>query len=125
MMARNFKELEEKMPLASRRRGQAKSKRLLAELLLPELRRLSGMTQVDLARSLGIKQPTLSRLESKADMQISTLMRIVEALGGQLEIVIHLPSGDYCLGQFSPSSHLADPPGEYAAPKHRSPLRPD
>lgn len=118
-MARHFKELEAKMPVASRRRGQAKARRLLVELLLPELRRLSGMTQVDLARSLGIKQPTLSRLESRADMQISTLTRIVEALGGQLEIVIHLPSGDYRLGQFSPSGDLADPPGEYAVPKRR------
>ena len=54
---------------------------------LKELRRLAGKTQVELARSMGIAQPTLSRLEVQADMQISTLRRLVAALGGKLEIV--------------------------------------
>ena len=112
-MARKFSELEAKMPAASRQRAQAKAQRLLAELLLPEIRRLSGMTQVELARSLGIKQPTLSRLEGQDDMQVSTLKRIVEALGGQLDIVVHLPTGDYRLGQFNPAHGIAEAPEEY------------
>ena len=45
LMARKFSELEAKMPAASRKRAQAKAQRMLAELLLPEIRRLSGMTQ--------------------------------------------------------------------------------
>ena len=44
-MARKFSELEAKMSAASRKRAQAKAQRMLAELLLPEIRRLSGMTQ--------------------------------------------------------------------------------
>jgi hypothetical protein len=33
-------------------------------------------------------------------MQISTLRRLIHALGGELEIVIHLPGGDIRLRQF-------------------------
>lgn len=123
-MARNFRELEAKMPSASRQRAQARARRMLAEMLLPEMRRLSGMTQVELAQALGIKQPTLSRIESQDDMQVSTLQRIVEALGGQLDIVVHLPAGDYRLGQFvRTASCVAESAPEYGAatpaPKHR------
>jgi hypothetical protein len=53
------------------------------------------------AAKLGIKQPTLSRLESQDDMQISTLRRLIEALGGKLEIVAHLPKGDIRITQFT------------------------
>jgi hypothetical protein len=47
-----------------------------------------------------VKQPTLSRLESQDDMQISTLNRLIEALGGKLEIIAHLPGGDIRISQF-------------------------
>jgi transcriptional regulator with XRE-family HTH domain len=120
MMARKFSELEARMPAASRQRAQAKAQRMLAELLLPEIRHLTGMTQVELARALGIKQPTLSRLEAQGDMQVSTLKRIVEALGGELDIVVHLPAGDYRLGQFKPAPTVAEAPAKYASRKPAS-----
>jgi hypothetical protein len=33
-------------------------------------------------------------------MQISTLRRVIEALGGELEMIARLPSGDVRLSQF-------------------------
>jgi len=72
----------------------------LNEMLLSEIRRLAGLTQEQLAASLGVKQPTLSQLESQDDMQISTLRRIVEKLGGELEIIATLPTGRVALSQF-------------------------
>jgi transcriptional regulator with XRE-family HTH domain len=69
-------------------------------MLLAELCKSAGVTQEELALSLGIKQPTLSRLESQNDMQISTLRRVIESLGGELEIIAHLPDGDVRLSQF-------------------------
>ena len=60
-----------------------------------------GLTQEELAATLGVKQPTVSRLESQNDMQISTLRRLIQALGGELEIVVHLPGGDVRLRQFT------------------------
>ena len=89
-----------------RRRVQARAKKMLGEMLLSEVRKLSGRTQTELAAALGVKQPTLSRLEVQDDMQISMLRRIVEALGGKLEIVAKLPRGRFALRQFEQRAEL-------------------
>ena len=57
------------------RRPTWRAKEMLAEMLLAEVRQSVGLTQEELAATLGIKQPTLSRLESQHDMQVSTLQR--------------------------------------------------
>lgn len=99
-MARNFRELENRMPVESRVRVKKRAREMMTEMLLSELRKSAGITQEELASSLGIKQPTLSRMESQSDMQISTLRRLIESLGGELEIIAHLPDGDVRLSQF-------------------------
>jgi predicted XRE-type DNA-binding protein len=45
------------------------------------------MSQQHVAETLGVKQPSLSKLEKQPDMQISTLRKIAKALGGELEIL--------------------------------------
>ncbi len=99
-MVRNFKELEANMRPESLARSKARAKEMMAEMLLAEIRRAVGLTQEQVAASLGIKQPSLSRLESQDDMQISTLRRLVAALGGELEIIAHLPGGAIRITQF-------------------------
>ena len=99
-MARNFKELEANMRPESLARAKTRAKEMMAEMLLSEIRREVGLTQEELAASLGIKQPSLSRLESQDDMQISTLRRLIVALGGELEIIAHLPGGAIRITQF-------------------------
>ena len=103
-MARNFKELEAKMSPESRLRVKARTREMMAEMLLAEIRKSVGLTQEDLAAALGIKQPSLSKLENQDDMQISTLRRLIEALGGQLEIIAHLPKEDIRIRQFQEAS---------------------
>lgn len=99
-MKRKFSELQAGMDPKRLVRAKAKSKEMMAEMLLAEIRRQTGMTQDELAESLGIKQPTLSKLESQSDMQISTLQRVIEALGGHLELIAHLPRGEVRISQF-------------------------
>jgi predicted transcriptional regulator len=99
-MARNFRELESKMRPETLARAKLRAKEMMAEMLLSEIRNAVGLTQEELAATLGIKQPTLSRLESQNDMQISTLQRLVRGLGGELEIVAHLPTGTIRIRQF-------------------------
>ena len=103
-MARNFRELEEKMSPQSRARAEARAKDAMAEMLLAEIRKSVGLTQEELAESMGITQPGLSKLENQDDMQISTLRRLIEALGGQLEIIAHLPRGDIRIRPFKQAS---------------------
>jgi transcriptional regulator with XRE-family HTH domain len=96
----NWNDLMKRMPAHRRARIEAGVREDLAEMLLSEVRRSAGLTQEQLAGELGVKQPTLSQLESQDDMQISTLRRIIEALGGELEIIASLPSGRIALTQF-------------------------
>ena len=99
-MARNFRELEAQMTPERSARVEAMARDMMAEMLLAEVRKHAGLTQTDLAKALGIKQPSLSKLEAQEDMQISTLRGIVKALGGELELVANLPGGTIKLSQF-------------------------
>ena len=97
---RSIDVLREKMGPRRVAKAKSRAKEMQAEMLLAELRKLEGVTQVGLAEKLGIKQPAISQLEQQDDMQVSTLQRIVKALGGVLEFTVRLPSGEYRVGQF-------------------------
>jgi len=99
-MARNFKELEARLTPQRLAKAEMKAKGILADMLLVEIRKQMGLTQKELAAALNIKQPTLSKLEAREDMHIGTLRRIIEALGGELELIAHLPGVDVRLNQF-------------------------
>src|ERR1700686_560912 len=103
-MAKSFDDLvkrttTKKTQAMASRRTQA----LLGELLLSEVRRLAGKSQEEVAVTLGMKQPSLSKLEKQTDMQISTLRKIVKALGGELEVLARFPKGTVKIDQFDPS----------------------
>jgi len=69
-------------------------------MLLSDLRKATGYSQKALAMKLKMKQPSLSKLEHARDMQVTTLQKLVGALGGELEIVCRFPKGDVRLVQF-------------------------
>lgn len=54
---------------------------------LAELRRARAFTQTTLGQALGVSQAQVSRIESQADLYLSTLENYVEAMGGRLELV--------------------------------------
>jgi transcriptional regulator with XRE-family HTH domain len=100
-MAKSFDELVKRTTTKrTRDRAAERTKDLLRELLLSELRRATGKSQGELAAMLSIKQPSLSKLEKQSDMQISTLQRIVAALGGELEMLARFPKGVVRVKQF-------------------------
>jgi transcriptional regulator with XRE-family HTH domain len=104
-MAKSFDALVKRATTKQTRdRAERRTKELLGELLLSELRKATGKTQGTLAAKLDIKQPSLSKLESQSDMQISTLQRIVAALGGELEVLARFPRGAIKLSQFAKPS---------------------
>ncbi len=99
-MAHKFEKLEKKMDNGRVKRAKTKAAEIMAEMLLTEIRKEAGFTQEELAKTMHIKQPSLSKLESQDDMQVSTLNRLIEALGGRLEIIAHMPRGDIRITQF-------------------------
>lgn len=89
-MARTLDQVLEGLP-AKRR---AKIERRAGELAttLKDLREAFAHTQVELAQNLGVGQDTISRIERRSDMLLSTLRRYVEAMGGRLELVARFPN---------------------------------
>ncbi len=87
-MARNLEQVLAKLP----RNRREKVERRAAELAtLKDLRQAVQRTQEELASSLGVGQDTISRLEQRSDMLISTLKRYVRAMGGELDLVARFP----------------------------------
>ena len=100
-MAKSFDVLVKRTTTkATRDRAAARTQELLAELLVGELRQAAGKSQRELAKVLGIKQPSLSKLENQSDIQVSTLQKIVQALGGELDLVARFPKGDVRIRQY-------------------------
>jgi transcriptional regulator with XRE-family HTH domain len=58
---------------------------------LQELRRARKLTEVRVAKALGITQDSVSRLEKRSDLLLSTLRKTVEAMGGTLSLVAEFP----------------------------------
>ena len=54
---------------------------------LRELRKSLGITQKQLSESLKVSQPVISDMENRADYQLTTLRRVVQAMGGELDVI--------------------------------------
>ena len=92
-MGRRLDDVVAALPRERRVRIDARFEELRAEVKgLGDLRRAAGKAQAEIALTLKIKQPSVSKIEKQADMYISTLRSYVEALGGQLELIVRFPS---------------------------------
>ena len=99
-MPNNFKSLRERMSPQARERSRALAAKYRAEMALDELREARDMTQVHLAKVLGVNQAAVSKLERRTDMYVSTLQDFVKAMGGELKITARFPEGTVEINQF-------------------------
>lgn len=72
--------------------------RLRAELepriaLMRELRKMLGMTQVEVANLLGVTQSNISKIEAGGDPSLSILSRMADAKGMRLRLAVEAPDG--------------------------------
>lgn len=64
------------------------------QIALSMLRDELNISQTELAAMMGIKQPSVVRIEqADNDPRLSTLKRYVKALGGELSLNVTLPTG--------------------------------
>lgn len=103
-MARKLEKLLADLPEQRRVAVEARAGNLAT---LKDLRLAVEQTQQDLAATLGVGQDTISRLEKRSDMLLSTLRRYVEAMGGTLELVAQFPNRPPVV-----IDHLAPPNGD-------------
>lgn len=77
---------------AQRKKVEARAAELISEeMTLRELRHARKLTQVKMARALGVTQDSVSRLEKRSDLLLSTLRQTVEAMGGNLSLIAEFP----------------------------------
>ena len=77
---------------AERRKVEEQAAEFISEeMTLRELRKARHLTQVSVARELGVSQDAVSRMEQRSDLLLSTLRRTVEAMGGSLSLVARFP----------------------------------
>ncbi len=93
-MAVSLNEMIARQAPTERRKIEARSKELIAEeMTLRALRKAAGKTQIAIAAKLGVKQESVSRIEKRADLLLSTLSQYVRALGGSLRLTAEFADG--------------------------------
>lgn len=88
-MAIPLDDLLAQLPPERQQRIEARAQELAS---LKDLRLALEQTQAQLAAALGVRQDTVSRLEKRSDMLLSTLRRCIEGMGGRLELQAHFPN---------------------------------
>jgi transcriptional regulator with XRE-family HTH domain len=91
-MSRNVNDIIRKLSPAQRKKVEARAAQLMTEeMTLRQLRQACRLTQQKVAKSLRIGQEGVSKIERRSDLLISTLREYVEAMGGQLSLVVEFP----------------------------------
>ena len=91
-MPTNVDDIIRKLSPAQRKRVEARAAELIAEeMTLRELRHARKLTQARMAKKLGITQDSVSRLEKRSNLLLSTLRKTIEAMGGNLSLVAEFP----------------------------------
>jgi len=99
-MAKKFRALIADWPPERLAAVEARVQQTLAEMRLQELRKARRLSQAALAKKLNAQQATISKLERRTDMYVSSLRQYIGALGGELEIIARFPEGAVRINQF-------------------------
>ena len=88
----NVNEIIRKLSRAERKKVENRAAQIIAEeMSLRQLRKARKLTQARLAKTLGITQDSVSRLEKRSDLLLSTLRKTVKAMGGKVRIIADFP----------------------------------
>jgi len=88
----NVNEIIRKLSPAERKKVEARATEIIAEeMSLRDLRKARKLTQARVAKRLGITQDSVSRLEKRSDLLLSTLRKTVRAMGGDVRIIAEFP----------------------------------
>jgi transcriptional regulator with XRE-family HTH domain len=88
----NVNEIIRKLSPAERKKVEDRAAEIIAEeMSLRDLRKARKLTQARIAKKLGITQDSVSRIEKRSDLLLSTLRKTVKAMGGDVRIVAEFP----------------------------------
>jgi transcriptional regulator with XRE-family HTH domain len=101
MPRRNYNELREQLAarvpnfeerMAELRR-ESEIERARYSQTLGQIRKAKDLTQVEVARRLGVSQAQVSRVENQTDLYLSTLEGYLAAVGAEIEVAACFPDG--------------------------------
>lgn len=99
-MSHKWRDIRRTLSPDAEARIEQRVKALIAANSLNQLREARQLTQASLANILGVNQGSVSKMEKRTDMYISTLRSFIEAMGGQLQIRAVFPEGEVLIDQF-------------------------
>jgi transcriptional regulator with XRE-family HTH domain len=76
---------------------------------LAQMRAARQLTQTQLAKTLGVSQAQVSRVENQADLYLSTLRSYIQAIGGELELRAIFPDGSTTAVTIAELADTSDP----------------
>jgi DNA-binding XRE family transcriptional regulator len=92
LMATTLEEMIQALPPEQQAEVSNRAAELIAEeLTLQDLRQARSLTQERLADMLAVNQESVSRLEQRSDLLLSTLQSYIRGLGGSLHLVVEFP----------------------------------
>jgi predicted transcriptional regulator len=94
MVVHKWRDIKKRSKLSPRRIAEIEreAEQEIIEGDLRALRAVAGKTQSEVAKLIEKTQGELSRMERRSDHRLSTLKKLVEALGGELEVIAHVGS---------------------------------
>ena len=88
-MTVSLKEVLDNLSPERRQQVETRAAELIAEeMTLRDLRKARALTQAKMADLLQIRQDNVSRIERRTDLMLSTLRGYLEAMGGELNLIV-------------------------------------
>ncbi len=99
-MTHKWKTIRGKFSPEREARIRQRVKEAVRVMTLHQLREARSLTQVNLAKVLNVNQGSVSKMEKRTDMYVSTLRSYIKAMGGDLQIKAVFPEGEVQIEQF-------------------------
>jgi transcriptional regulator with XRE-family HTH domain len=91
-MVKALSDVMKALPKERRQRIEAETALEAAKIMsLRDLRKAFHKSQEDLAKVLDMEQESVSRIERRADLLLSTMRKYVKAMGGDLKLIAEFP----------------------------------
>ena len=107
-MAHKWKDIRRKLSPEQEEETRRYVNAVVESVKLNQLREARKLTQANLASLLGVNQGSVSKMEKRTDMYISTLRSFIQAMGGELQIRAVFPEGEVAIEQFKDAGCASD-----------------
>lgn len=97
MNTTKWSDIKHKLPPSERERLKNEELKKFDSLGLRTVREARERTQTDVAEVLGLPQSSISDIERRDDLLLSTVIKYVRALGGELELRAVFKDGSFAL----------------------------